>query len=279
MLALMPSLVRTRRAAIEAYQAAHSRGAERTLCGGRSYVASFVKAAPERIEGRSKKLFMGLYRNMGHEMRSHAAIMAHREVHWLYESFGVFAEMSDASPERQHRWFDLQLDDHLSDYEGSLLVLARLTQNYVRLAENLDAPILALSETGAFEAAPPDWRQMHLSAEFVRNIPLGWAARLREWRGVYLIVDERDGARYVGSAYGAENLLGRWQEHVAGDRGITAGLAGRETRGFRFSILERLSPDMEANDVIRREHSWIARLDTIRYGLNLADQMGGVPRA
>ncbi|MBL4559231.1 MAG: hypothetical protein JKP98_25855 [Rhodobacteraceae bacterium] len=36
----------------------------------------------------------------------------------------------------------------------------------------------------------------------LRALPASWAPVLREWRGVYLIVDQTDGARYVGSAYG-----------------------------------------------------------------------------
>jgi hypothetical protein len=91
---------------------------------------------------------------------------------------------------------------------------------------------------------------------------------LREWRGVYLIVDQTDGARYVGSAYGADNLLGRWRAHVQGDQGITAKLRARNPAHFHFAILERMAPDDPAEDVIAREMTWIARLDTRRHGLN-----------
>jgi len=95
-----------------------------------------------------------------------------------------------------------------------------------------------------------------------------WAARLREWRGVYLITDETDGARYVGSAHGQDNLLGRWQAHVARDRGITRELARWDPANFRFSILERVSPAMAADEVITLEHDWMNRLHTRRHGLN-----------
>lgn len=206
-------------------------------------------------------------------MRTHADIMDEPEVQWLYRSFGAFDDMAEASPERTHRWFHLVSDDRLVDLQGRLLIAARLTQNYIRLAENLDAPVLAIHETGAFDAPPPDWREMQLSAAVIQELPQGWAARLREWRGIYLITDTVDGARYVGSAYGADNLLGRWQQHVAGARGVTVGLATRASNGFRFSILERLSPDMEPEEVVRREHTWIRRLDTVAHGLNVSDDL------
>jgi len=81
-------------------------------------------------------------------------------------------------------------------------------------------------------------------------------------------VDEVDGACYVGSAYGTENLLGRCRSHVAGEQGVTRELAHRDPATFRFSILERANPDATPAEVIRLERTWMDRLDTIRYGLN-----------
>ena len=107
-----------------------------------------------------------------------------------------------------------------------------------------------------------------LTADEVRTLPRDWAARLREWRGVYLIIDQRDRMHYVGSAYGADNILTRWQAHVAGDKGVTKELALRDPAGFRFSILERTSPDLDKEAVIALEQSWKRRLDTLEHGLN-----------
>ena len=76
----------------------------------------------------------------------------------------------------------------------------------------------------------------------VQEMPPGWAARLREWRGIYLILDESDGARVCRRGFGEENLLGRWRAHFAREAGVTAGLADRDPSRFRFSILERVSP-------------------------------------
>jgi hypothetical protein len=57
-------------------------------------------------------------------------------------------------------------------------------------------------------------------------------------------------------------------EHVAGESGVTAELRKRDPKQFRFSILERVSPDLPPDEVIRIERSWMDRLDTIRHGLN-----------
>lgn len=268
LLEMMPGLVRTRRAALEAYQATHGSRAEAALRRGRPWLAAFVKDGLDRRAGRSRMLFCGLYKNRGARMRSHAEIMAEPEVRWLFDTFGAFGEFSEGREDRHHAWFDLVLSDHLAEFQGRLVCGVRLTQTYVRLAENLDAPVWAIVEHGFFDAAPPDWRRMRPRGTYVRELPPGWAARLREWRGIYLITDESDGARYVGSAYGQENLLGRWLTHVAGDKGVTRELKARNPVNFRFSILERVSPDMLEHEVIALEQTWMDRLHTRRYGLN-----------
>ncbi len=72
----------------------------------------------------------------------------------------------------------------------------------------------------------------------------------------------------MGAAYGEENLLGRWRAHIAGDLGVTRELSKRETKNFRFSILELLAPDAATEEVVDRERCWMDRLHTIEYGLN-----------
>lgn len=42
---------------------------------------------------------------------------------------------------------------------------------------------------------------------------------LAEWRGIYLIFDTRDAKAYVGSAYGSENILGRWRSYADSGHG------------------------------------------------------------
>lgn len=267
LLRFLPSLVRTRRAAMETYQASHSVNAERALSGGRPWVASFVKTGPGRHCGTSAMLFAGLYRNHGGRVVPRAEIEANPEVRWLNETFDGYHYLDD--PSWTHwTWFDLVLNERLTELQGRLLIEARLTQSYVRLAENLDAPVVALHEVSVFDAPAPEWRDMHLRAGMLRALPQTWRAKLQEWRGVYLIVDESDGQRYVGSAYGADNLLGRWLAHVVGPVGVTAELKKRDPREFRFSILERVSPDMPPEGVIRLERTWMERLHTVKYGLN-----------
>ena len=94
-------------------------------------------------------------------------------------------------------------------------------------------------------------------------------SKLSEWRGVYFIFDTLDGKGYVGSAYGESNLLGRWLNYAASGHGGNRLLRQRDPRTFQFTILQRVSPDLDATAVVQLEGSWKRRLHTYApYGLN-----------
>lgn len=94
-----------------------------------------------------------------------------------------------------------------------------------------------------------------------------WTDTLRHSGGVCPISDESDGARHVGPAYGAENLLGRWQPHIEGEAGLTRQLSRRNPARFRRSVPEVLSPAAGIAEVTRIEPGWIDRLHTRRFDL------------
>ena len=113
------------------------------------------------------------------------------------------------------------------------------------------------------------WNELVLTWEELGLLPAGWKSALREWRGIYYIFDASDGKGYVGSAYGHNNILGRWQHYAASGHGGNKLLKRRNPRDFQFSILQRVSPDMADDDVIRVESTWKERLHTRKpFGLN-----------
>jgi hypothetical protein len=85
---------------------------------------------------------------------------------------------------------------------------------------------------------------------------------LSEWKGIYYIFDRSDGKGYVGSAYGKTNLAGRWQEYADTGHCENRLLRERDHTKFRFSILQRLSPDADNEEVIEQESKWKIRLHT-----------------
>ncbi len=114
----------------------------------------------------------------------------------------------------------------------------------------------------------PAWDQLVFSWKDLPLLPKKWRSALSEWRGIYLIFDASDGKGYVGAAYGRENILGRWLSYAASGHGGNKLLRGRNPEHFRFSILQRVSPDMEATDVAQIESAWKVRLHTREFGLN-----------
>lgn len=260
---VLPTLLHTRPAALEQYMSTHNLPAERALKKGRAFVASFVKIGDGRL------VFAGLYRNAGWTDQVLADILAKPEAQFLIQTYGLYAVDVAGDQSRTFPVFDFVVTDVLKELIGRLVVAANLTQTYVRLAESFEGKVLAIHEEGIAETPPPHWRELTATTAFLKAIPHGWAAMLSQWRGIYLIVDESDGSRYVGSAYGDDtNLLGRWLAHVNGEVGVTAQLRVRKTLNFRFSILERVSPDMPAAEVIALERTWMIRLHTVRHGLN-----------
>jgi len=108
----------------------------------------------------------------------------------------------------------------------------------------------------------PPWDEISLSWSDIAVLPSRWKAALSQWRGVYLIFDKSDGKSYVGSAYGANNVLGRWINYATSGHGGNRLLKSREPQNFQFTILQRVSPDMEPGDVVRLEGTWKERLHT-----------------
>ena len=124
-------------------------------------------------------------------------------------------------------------------------------------------------ENSALDAAMPEWQTITLTWEELEVLPTRWKVAMSEWRGVYYIFDVSDNVGYVGSAYGQDNVLGRWLVYAASGHGGNKLLRKRDPKNFRFSILERVSPDMSEGDVIRLEATWKERLHTRSpHGLN-----------
>lgn len=245
------------------YQDNHPPGAEATL-KRRKFAASFVVGT----DGVAH--FVGVYRVMGwrdmsaREMDGDLRRIAMRE---RYRGRS-FAELAAETGRDGRAVFDLAPLPELAELKGRLIALRPAGRNYMRLAENTRLPVLEIRREARFAPPPPDWREFVVTTDELRVMPRDWAGRLAGWRGIYLITDEKDGARYVGSAYGAENLLGRWRAHVAKDKGVTAELGQRDTSSFRFSILQLLLHDADATEVHALEANWKTRLHTRSWGLN-----------
>ena len=211
--------------------------------------------------------FISLFRNEGHNPVTLGEFWANPLNKELHE-FGMAGWSAD-SERAAALWFDLQPDSALADYEGRLTVTwPGLERAWYRWADRNTFQISALRPQRFLETEMPGWHQLVLEWRELSNLPQSWALRMAEWRGIYLITDQTDARHYVGSAYGAENILGRWRAYAQTGHGGNKLLRGRDPRNFRFSILQRVSPDMDPEDVIALEDSWKTRLQTRELGLN-----------
>lgn len=91
-----------------------------------------------------------------------------------------------------------------------------------------------------------------------------WKTALQHAKGVYMITDESNGKRYVGSAYGADGLWTRWACYIEFGHGhnvelrkiIGKGGLDHARRHFRFALIEHMLPGSPDNLVLQREAYW-----------------------
>jgi hypothetical protein len=159
--------------------------------------------------------------------------------------------------------FDLPLTAWHAEWMGRLIVRwPGLERSWYRWADRNEFIVEAIAQESVLVGAMPPWDQLVLTKAEMSVLPMSWCAALKQWRGIYLIIDQSDGKQYVGSAYGAENLLQRWLEYSRSGHGGNKHLRARDPTNFRFSILQRLAPDLDDATVVGVEKTWKDRLGT-----------------
>ena len=255
---VLPWLAAERHDTYNAYQRSHGPIVEKAL-GRARYLASFIGHEAGRA------VFVGLYRVKG------ARTVSTREFWRIAENAELRALGTRGPKDRDHSlWFDLEPLDMMSAWKGRLVVRwPGIERSWWRWADRNLIAVHALHEESLLVPPMPEWHSLVVDWAQLPLLPARWQLLLKQWRGIYLIFDRVSGKRYVGSAAGEENLLGRWLNYADSGHGGNRLLRGLDPSGFAFSILQRLSPDMELRDVIHVEASWKERLHTrVPFGLN-----------
>jgi len=257
---VLPWLAAEKPDVFNAYQQTQGQKVENAMLEAK-HVASFIGHEP------GKALFVGLYSIGKSRPLTYAqywSVPAYAEM----KGFGMrgFTGESRASV----LWFELDLTDFYLPWKGKLVVdWPPPERSWWRRAHRNEISVRAILEDSLLDAAMPSWDEINLNWDELGILPVRWSNVLSQWRGIYYIYDSSDGKGYVGSAYGGENIFGRWRNYAATGHGGNRLLRQREPRNFRFSILQRVSPDMDAGDVIRLEGTWKERLHTrAPFGLN-----------
>jgi len=125
----------------------------------------------------------------------------------------------------------------------------------------------------------PGYASTLLSYDQLRHVVFheltSWRSALKSVAGVYLIVDTTCGKQYVGSAYGAEGIWGRWCLYADFAHGNNAELRSllqergeHHAKHFQFSILEICDIIATRDEVLARESHWKTALQSREFGYN-----------
>jgi hypothetical protein len=102
-----------------------------------------------------------------------------------------------------------------------------------------------------------------------------WRARLSAVAGVYLILAKTTGKQYVGSAYGAKGIWGRWAAYARNGHGgnkLLKDLIAEDSaypEEFSYSILEILPKSFTSKEVVKCEQRYKEKLGSCAIGLNV----------
>jgi hypothetical protein len=209
-------------------------------------------------------LFVGVY-NVNGVTQSNA--------HDLPEDY-IYPEMGTKDKYK----YDLIKDPRFESLQGRLVIdWGTGTRSWVQHFKSKE--VVEVLPTGYVSAFPGYMNVMlaHDQLVDIVNNPLphrDWHQMLKSAAGVYLILDTNTGQQYIGSAYGASGLLGRWNTYAQNGHGGNLQLIDllkerpNAVRDLQFSILQTLPSTLTKNEVIAYEGIHKRKLGTRAHGLN-----------
>ncbi len=189
-----------------AYQSTQSLKVERQFKNA-SYVASFIGHASRQA------LFVGVFR-VG---RSTALT---KKQFWeipAYKELGRKGMKGFVGGRKHILKFHLNEIDSFRHLKGKLIVDwpgagPRAAQSWSRWANGKNKFFVrALLEESKLNRPMPVWTKIVWPHSQLKSLPQSWQDRLSQWRGIYYVFDNKRRKGYVGSAYGHDNILGRWR--------------------------------------------------------------------
>jgi hypothetical protein len=203
--------------------------------------------------------------------------------------YGVYKVLGHNSPRTrpaltqewsQARFFyDLERDPRFHDFRDRLIVdWGGGTRAWVQKLDN--TPLLEILPAGRKLSPFVDYLEFSLTHAELRALfeneeaHRDWQIPLSAVAGIYLILDERSGNQYIGSAHGESGIWGRWRDYASSGHGGNLQLRdlikkdSRYSDQFRFSVLQILPKTMARDEVLQRETRYKQKLGTRATGLN-----------
>ncbi len=241
--------------AFERYQSTQSgTPRQRARFNGR-YWASFVAPSP------ASSLFVGLY-----EVRLVGSVAAGTIDPLTRVPVGGSLEKTPSYDQYQCTRMNA-----LSNYAGRLSVswgdTSSARRAWIQRADNQDKEIVELNRVFKEERFPGFTKLIRQLTE-IETMPHAWKEILQATCGVYLLACPKTREHYVGSAYGKEGFLGRWQAYAANNHGGNVGLKARDPSNYFVSILEVAGSTATIEDIVALENTWKLKLHSRDIGLN-----------
>ena len=234
-----------------AYQSTQGRAVENAFQKA-SYLASFIGHEPR------KAVFFGLFkigRSKPLSRKNFWRDRAHKE---LFDM-----GMKGSTTRESILKFQLHEVENFQRWKGKLIVdWPGSDRAWSRWAGKNVFSVSALLEESKFAKAMPDWTEIVLKHSDLKILPRTWQDKMSQWRGIYFIFDSVGCKGYVGSAYGGENILGRWKNYARTGHGNNKHLRRCDPDNLIFSILEVDSHVRAPNEIQEKEACWKDRLHT-----------------
>lgn len=163
--------------------------------------------------------------------------------------------------------YDLTYDNTLARYVDRLSIdWGQGTRAWVQSAGRLPKTIRALRDQ---EDPPfPGFSQFCIDVDQVPGLYSSWQQRLREVKGIYVLVDKDTGEQYVGSAKGEESLLARFTAYAQTGHGGNVELKRRKGARYQVGVLEIVNLALPDRRIEEIEAWWKRKLLTREFGLN-----------
>jgi hypothetical protein len=243
-----------RRGWFEAYQNYQ----QKRVFDGLDYVVSFVGA------GGTKARFVGVYRVAGYRPSEQEPLQPGCPIPELQTS-GHF--------------YDLRKEPGYEDLEHRVIIEwgAGALAWHQTLREK---PVLEIRPQGQLLELFDDYLGFALSFGELQYLfrhadaNAEWRARLSAVAGVYLAQTTTTGQQYVGSAYGAEGVWGRWAQYAVDGHGGNVLLKELKEKdpaypkGLWFSLLQILPRTLARAEVLEWERRYKEKLGSRATGLN-----------
>jgi hypothetical protein len=163
--------------------------------------------------------------------------------------------------------YDLTHEKGLAQYVDRLSIdWGRGTRAWVQSAARQPKAVRALKDR---EDPPfPGFSQFCIDVDDVPGLYSTWQQRLREVKGIYVLVDKNTGHQYVGSAKGEDSLLARFMAYAQTGHGGNVELRRRKRARYQVGVLEIVNLALPDRRIEEIEAWWKHKLLTREFGLN-----------